>query len=182
MVRNLLLINMQINTSLRACDTLALRVGDIFKNGRFLDKFWLEQKKTKEQVGIKIFDCIRDDLEYARVIYQKHLSSVYFDDPENPLFPSYRHGTERFFKPISYSMYLKLVKDWVEEIGLNRDMYGTHSLRVSLPLAVYKKIHDTSLVKEFLGHSCESTTQIYLKQIAKVEAQDSRENYLFTDF
>jgi len=98
--RNLLLVNLQTNTSLRSCDVLKLKVGDVYRNGEYLMKFWLEQKKTKDQTAIFILDCILKDLEHARKEYDDKLCEDYFEHPDFALFPSERYKYENY-KPIS---------------------------------------------------------------------------------
>ena len=56
--RDLLLINLQVNNSLRASDTLKLEIKDIYENGKFKDSIWFVQKKTGDPSIIGIDDNI----------------------------------------------------------------------------------------------------------------------------
>ena len=76
--RNLLLINIQANTSLRSCDVLKLKVGDVYREGKFIKSFWIEQKKTKKQTAVIVLDCILEDLREAKREYEKKLCINYF--------------------------------------------------------------------------------------------------------
>lgn len=178
--RNLLLINLHINTSLRASDVLKINVGDIYRNGEFLKSFWVEQKKTKKQTAIIILDCILSDLEAVKNEYENRLCTDYFNNSEFALFPSERHRYKDF-KPISYSSYFMMLKRWIREIGLNPDQYGTHSLRSSVPLDYYKQTGDLPTTSKLFGHSQISTTNGYIEEVAKEKASLARVKYNFTD-
>lgn len=179
-MRNLLLINVQANTSLRSCDVLKLKIGDIYREERFIKNFWIEQKKTKTQTAVIVLDCILKDLKEAKKEYDKRLCVSYFDNPEFALFPSERRGY-RAFTPISYSSYFMMLKGWIKQIGLNPDLYGTHSLRASIPLDYFRTTGDLATTSKLFGHSQISTTSIYINEIAKEKASQVRESYNFSD-
>jgi len=44
--RDLLLINMQVNTIFRSSDILKLRIGEVFFQEQFKNEIWNRQKKT----------------------------------------------------------------------------------------------------------------------------------------
>lgn len=178
--RNLLLINVQANTSLRSCDVLKMKVGDVYRDGRFIKNFWIEQKKTKKQTAVIVLDCILKDLREAKKEYDEKLCVNYFDNPDFALFPSEWRGY-REFKPISYSSYFMMLKKWVKQIGLNPDLYGTHSLRASIPLDYFRTTGDLATTSKLFGHSQISTTSIYINEIAKEKASQVRESFNFSD-
>ena len=178
--RNLLLINMQANTSLRSSDVLKLKIGDVYREGEFLKSFWIEQKKTKKQTAINILECIVKDLKEAQKKYEERFCVDYFNHSGFALFPSERHGYNSF-KPISYSSYFMMIKSWIKEIGLNPDLYGTHSLRASVPLDYFRKTGDLATTSKLFGHSQISTTSRYIDEVAKEKASQVRETFYYSD-
>ncbi len=162
--RNLLMICMQLNTSLRSCDVLKLKVGDVMRNGRILPNFMLVQKKTNVPIVVEILETIVEALNNARAQYSELLHAEYFRNGENPLFPSYRRDKAGKFKPLSYSMYSLIFKTLFETIGLNPYLYGTHSLRSSIPVLVFEKEKRGAVIaKSLFMHKNSRTTDIYLK-------------------
>jgi len=176
--RNLLLVNFQINSSLRASDVLKLTVGDVYRSGRYLDKIWVTQKKTDSVVAVPILDVMVKDLELARGSYHDLLSDDYFDEKDHPLFPSWKRISGGF-KAISYPAYLMMLKGWIEDIGLNPDLYGTHSLRSSLPLEYYRKTRDETGTSKLFGHRNKQTTVAYIEEVASDIASDFRKEFFF---
>ena len=181
MERNLLLVNMQANTSLRVSDVLKMKVGDVYRKGKFINCFWIEQKKTKEIVLIYLVDCIIKELYNVKALYERLFSKDYFENPENPLFPSKQFDLNGEFKPIGYTTYFSLLQGWIMDIGLNSDLYGTHSLRVGIPLKYYQITTDPLGMKELFGHLNLETTMGYVENEAKVKAAMYRKKYHFDD-
>ena len=54
------------------------------------------------------------------------------------------------------------MKKWVAAIGLNADLYGTHSIRKVRPVHVYKMTGNIRACQVMLGHKSIVTTQRYL--------------------
>ena len=179
--RNLLLINMQVNTSLRSCDVLKMTVGDVYKLGRFLEVLRIEQTKTKKQTVLHLIECILHDLRVVKKQYPTLFGENYFENPKNPLFPSYQKGKDKQLKPIAYSTYHSLLKNWVLAIGLNPDLYGTHSMRVSLPLHYFRNTNNLDVTGEMLGHINRQTTVGYVKRLITEKTLEAREEYHFYD-
>ncbi|RVP09720.1 integrase [Sinorhizobium meliloti] len=51
-VRDLALFNLEVDSKLRACDLVAISVGDVSISGRVRDRAIIVQKKTSEQVEL----------------------------------------------------------------------------------------------------------------------------------
>jgi site-specific recombinase XerD len=178
--RDLLLINLQVNNSLRASDTLKLEIKDIYENGKFKDSIWFVQQKTGDPGIIGIDDNILIDLNIAIREYDKWFQRGYFNYPSFPLFPSSRKvGLQ--FRPIAYSTYLNILKQLFSDIGLNPDLYATHSLRSAIPLAFFDSTGDLATTAQMFGHRSVSTTQIYINQVAKSKAAKMRQQFAFRD-
>ena len=54
---------------------------------------------------------------------------------------------------LSTRQYARIVNRWVESIGLDRNKYGTHSLRRTKAALIYKKTGNLRAVQLLLGHS-----------------------------
>ena len=58
--------------------------------------------------------------------------------------------------------YARLVGDWIEEIGLDRAGFGTHSLRRPKVALIYKRTGNLRAVQILLGHTKLDSTVRYL--------------------
>lgn len=156
-IRDLALFNLALDSKLRGCDLLGLRVSDIQTGDELRNRAKVIQKKTGKPVQFEITqqtrECLRDWLKYARL------------EPHDWLFPS-RISRE---KHISTRQYGRLVGHWVTSIGLPRSAYGTHSLRRTKASLIYKKSGNLRAVQLLLGHSKIDSTVRYLG----VEVEDA---------
>lgn len=60
--------------------------------------------------------------------------------------------------------YARLVSQWIESIGLDQSLFGTHSLRRTKATLIYRRTGNLRAVKPFLGHTkIESTVIKYTK-------------------
>ena len=114
-LRDLAMFNMAIDSKLRACDLVRLRVRDVTQSGQVAKRAIVMQRKTRRPVQFEITDQSR--LAVERWIAERKLDSHDF------LFPSRKDSTTH----ISTRQYAKLLKDWVADIGLDPKCYGTHS-------------------------------------------------------
>ena len=111
--RNLCLFIFGINTNLRACDLLRIKVGEV-KDLRPGDTLQLREKKTGKIRQIPLNKAL------VRSI-QDLLKSRQYQD-EYPLFIG-RRG------PLTVPTVNALVKSWCKAINLNGGNYGAHTLR-----------------------------------------------------
>ena len=63
---------------------------------------------------------------------------------------------------ISIRQYARLVHRWVESIGLERAVYGTHSMRRTKAAQIYRKTGNLRAVQLLLGHTKLESTVRYL--------------------
>jgi integrase len=63
---------------------------------------------------------------------------------------------------LSTRQYAKLLKGWVEDIGLDPTAYGTHSLRRTKATLIYRRTKNLRAVQLLLGHSNVESTVRYL--------------------
>lgn len=147
-VRELALFNLAIDSKLRACDLLALRVQDIAHAGQILKRAMIVQRKTKHPVQFELSKQTREALE-------KWLSKAGLTDVDY-LFPSRVKRRPH----LSTRQYARIVDSWIASIGLDPSVYGTHSLRRTKAALIYQRTKNLRVVQLLLGHTkLESTVQ-----------------------
>ena len=148
--RDLALFNLAIDSKLRACDLLKLRVSDIATGGRIGSRAMIMQQKTKRPVQFEITPRTRESI--SQWIKHQKLAPTAF------LFPS------RLRRSLHLSMRqcTRMVDSWVDEIGLDPTAYGTHSLRRTKAALIYRRTKNLRAVQLLLGHSKIESTIRYL--------------------
>ncbi len=147
-VRELALFNLAIDSKLRACDLLALRVQDIAHAGQISKRAMIVQRKTKHPVQFELSKQTREALE-------KWLSKAGLTDGDY-LFPSRVKRRPH----LSTRQYARIVDSWIASIGLDPSVYGTHSLRRTKAALIYQRTKNLRVVQLLLGHTkLESTVQ-----------------------
>src|SRR5215813_7940807 len=115
-IRELAMFNLAIDSKLRGCDLVALRVYDVAPNGYAIDRANIRQRKTGLPVRFELTEITRQALdEYLRASGRK---------PGEYLFAG-RRGPDH---PLT-TRHERLVSDWVSGIGLDRLKFATHSMR-----------------------------------------------------
>jgi integrase len=149
-VRDLALFNLAIDSKLRGCDLVGLRVHDVIHGTHVAARAIVMQKKTQRPVQFEITEQTRDAV--AAWIATAHLK------PEQFLFPS--RVTES--PHLSTRQYSRIVGSWVGSIGLDPAAYGTHSLRRTKPTLIYRRTRNLRAVQLLLGHTKLESTVRYL--------------------
>ena len=116
-VRELALFDLGLDSKLRACNLLKMRVRDICYGDRVSPRATVMQQKTSRPVQLEITQPTRDAV--SDWIKKANLGQ------DDYLFPSRIHE----FPHIGTRQYARIVDSWVTEIGLNPSEYGTHSMR-----------------------------------------------------
>ena len=148
--RELALFNLAIDSKLRGCDLVGLRVHDVRQGSHVAARAIIMQKKTQRPVQFEITEQTRDAVDAW--ITAAHLK------PEQFLFPS--RVTES--PHLSTRQYSRIVGSWVESIGLDPVAYGTHSMRRTKPTLIYRRTRNLRAVQLLLGHSKLESTVRYL--------------------
>ena len=149
-VRDLALFNLAIDSKLRSCDLITLKVKDI-ANGRTVSKrAMVVQRKTGTPVQFEITRQTRESLEaWIRIANLNH---------DDYLFKSrLRHSLH-----LSKRQYSRIVKSWILCIGLDSTIYGTHSLRRTKVTLIYRRTKNLRAVQLLLGHKSLESTVKYL--------------------
>ena len=158
-IRDLALFNLAIDSKLRACDLLKLKVRDISHGSQIISRAIITQQKTGLPVHFEITEQTRKSIcvwiEYA---------SLKFD---NFLFASRVHDSPH----LSTRQYARIVNAWVEEIGLDSTNYGTHTMRRTKVSLIYKRTKNLLAIQLLLGHTKLDRTLRYLG----VEVDDALE-------
>lgn len=158
-VRDLALFNLAIDSKLRGCDLIKLKVRDISHGNQITARAIVMQQKTGLPVHFEITEQTRNSL-YAWIEHA-HLRS------EDFLFPSRIHDSPH----LSTRQYARIVNAWVEEIGLDSANYGTHTMRRTKVSLIYKRTKNLRAIQLLLGHTKLDSTVRYLG----IEVEDALE-------
>ncbi len=148
--RDLALFNLAIDSKLRACDLLCLRVSDVMVGGRIGSRAMIMQRKTQRRVQFEITPRTREAVTDWMQTAELSASSY--------LFPSQLHSSLH----LSTRQYSRMVESWVAGIGLDSTAYGTHSLRRTKASLIYRRTKNIRAVQLLLGHAKLESTVRYL--------------------
>lgn len=156
-IRDLAMFDMAIDSKLRGCDLVQLRIGAVVVNGAARHRATIVQQKTGKPVQFELTEQTRESL----IAWLTHRGGGLADY----VFPNRVGGDDH----ISTRQYARLVGDWVESIGLGRLAYGTHSMRRTKVALIYKRTGNLRAVQILLGHTKLESTVRYLG----VDAEDA---------
>lgn len=163
--RDLALFNLAIDSKLRGCDLVQLRVQDVCHGNHVASRTSVMQQKTKQPVQFELTSGTRKSV--AEWIAEAKLRNTDF------LFPS-RIGNSPH---ISTRQYARIVHQWFDEIGLDPTAYSTHTLRRTKPTLIYRRTKNLRAVQLLLGHTRLESTVRYLG----IEVDDALEMAEQTD-
>jgi integrase len=148
--RDLAMFNLAIDSKLRGCDVIALKVEDVAPSGYAIDRALVRQKKTGQPVKFELTEQTRQAVDdYLKAACEK---------PGDFLFTG-RSGLRRC---MSTRQYARLVSEWIASIGLDRTLFGTHSLRRTKATLIYRRTGNLRAVQLLLGHTKIESTVRYL--------------------
>jgi len=148
--RGLALFNLAIDSKLRACDLVGLKVIDVAQGGRIKSRASVIQQKTQQPVQFEITPQTREALN-AWLAKKYHSGHGY-------LFPGGRRGSVH----LSTRQYARILKGWVTMIGLDPTLYGTHTMRRTKVSLIYRRTKNLRAIQLLLGHSTLESTVRYL--------------------
>ena len=149
-VRELALFNLGIDSKLRGCDLVALKVRDVCHGDQIASRAIVLQHKTQRPVQFEITQAARDAVQTW--IKSEGLKS------EDFLFPSRIHDSPH----LGTRQYGRILEGWVKELGLDPADYGTHSIRRTKATLIYRRTKNLRAVQLLLGHSKLESTVRYL--------------------
>jgi integrase len=149
-LRDLAMFNLAIDSKLRGCDIVALKVEDVAPNGYAFDRATVRQKKTGRPVRFELTEPSRQAIDdYLRQVTKKPGEFLFSD----------RRGPARTMITRQYS---RLVSRWIASTGLDASLFGTHSLRRTKATLIYRRTGNLRAVQLLLGHTKIESTVRYL--------------------
>ena len=149
-IRELALFDLGLDSKLRACDLVRLRVRDICNGGRVSTRAIVMQQKTSLPVQFEITAPTREAVsEWIK------MAALANDDF---LFPSRVHDSLH----LGTRQYARILDSWIEEIGLDPTAYGTHTMRRTKASLIYRRTKNIRAVQLLLGHTKLESTVRYL--------------------
>ena len=164
-LRDLALFNLAIDSKLRGCDLIKLRVQDVAQGGKAMNRASIVQQKTGRPVKLELTEQTRNSVDAW--IEKAQLQPGQF------LFPSRLKSSPH----ISRRQYSKIVKSWVARIGLDPREYGTHTMRRTKATLIYERTKNLRAVQLLLGLTKLESTVRYLG----IEVDDALELSEHTD-
>lgn len=149
-IRDLAMFNVAIDSKLRGCDLVRLRVADIHLGDSVRLRTTIVQQKTGRPVPFELTEPTRDAL--TSWLKKRGLRAADW------LFPSRSHPGDH----VTTRQYSRLVDTWVALAGLDPAAYGTHSMRRTKVALVYKRTGNLRACQLLLGHSKLESTVRYL--------------------
>ena len=144
------LFNLAIDSKLRGCDLVALKVDDVAPRGYAIGRAYVRQSKTGRPVKFEITEQTREAID----IYLKkngwHSGQWLFPGRGNPC------------QHLSTRQYARLLSKWLSAVGLDPSAYGTHSLRRTKATLIYRRTGNLRSVQLLLRHTKDESTVRYL--------------------
>ena len=148
--RDLALCDLGIDSKLRGCDLVKLRVRDICHGDQIAPRAIILRQKTQRPVQFEIMPATREAVGVW--IKQAQLRA------EDYLFPSRIHNSPH----MGTRQYARVLGGWVKAIGLDVSAYGTHSMRRTKASLIYRRTKNLRAVQLLLGHTKLESTVRYL--------------------
>ncbi|MGQ2940967.1 MAG: tyrosine-type recombinase/integrase [Blastomonas fulva] len=149
-LRDRALFDLAIDSKLRGCDLVRMKIGDIVSGGQIRTRAIVMQQKTSRPVQ---FELLADARASLLAWLERRGGTV-----DDYVFPSRVDRAGH----LSTRQSARLVDDWVTAVGLMRSEYGTHSLRRMKASIIYRATGNLRAVQILLGHSKIENTVRYL--------------------
>src|SRR3954452_525748 len=125
--RDLAMFNLAIDSKLRGCDVVAIRVEDVAAGGYTADRATVRQKKTGRSVRFELSEQTRQAVDDYLKATAKRPGEFLFTGRRDP------------GRNITTRQYARLVSDWIGSVGLDPKLFGTHSLRRTKATLMYRR-------------------------------------------
>ena len=124
--RDLALFNLAIDSKLRGCDVVAIKVDDVAPNEYAIERATVRQKKTERPVRFELTEQTRQEVDdYMKVARKK---------PDEFLF----NGRRSADQGMTTRQYSQLLSEWITSIWLDPTFFGTHPLRRTKATLIYR--------------------------------------------
>jgi integrase len=148
--QDLAMFNLAIDSKLRGCDVVAIKVEDVAASGYTADRATVRQKKTGRSVRFELSEQTRQAVDDYLRVANKRSGAFLFTG---------RRGAER---SLTTRQYARLVSEWIGSVGLDPRLFGTHSLRRTKATLIYRRTGNLRAVQLLLGHTKIESTVRYL--------------------
>src|SRR5262252_8730639 len=139
--RDLAMFNLAIDSKLRGCDVVAIRVEDVAASGYTADRATIQQKKTGRPVRFELSEQTRQAIDdYLKATDKR---------PGEFLFTG-RRGAQT---NMTTRQYARLVSEWIRSAGLDPKLFGTHSLRRTKATLIYRRTGNLRAVQLLIPRS-----------------------------
>jgi len=147
--RDLAMFNLAIDSKLRGCDVVTIKIDDIAPNGYAINRATVRQRKTRRPVRFELTENTRQAVDDYLKFSCKKLGEFLFTSPKSGCSMTPRQ-------------YGRLVSYWFTGVGLDPHLYGTHSLRRTKATHIYRRTGNLRAVQLLLGHTKIESTVRYL--------------------
>src|SRR3984957_18566000 len=121
------MFNLAIDSKLRGCDVVAIRVEDVAACGYTADRATVRQKKTGRPVRFQLSEQTRQAIDDYLKAANKRRGEFLFAG---------RRGANA---SMTIRQYARLVSEWIGSVGLDPKLFGTHSLRRTKATLIYRR-------------------------------------------
>lgn len=149
-LRDRALFDLAIDSKLRGCDLVKIRIGDLMAGGSFRERATVIQQKTGRPVQFEIMSEARKSL------------AAWLDRRKGTIRDFVFPSRIDYLGHLSTRQYARLVDEWVSTVGLDKREYGTHSMRRTKAALIYKATGNLRAVQILLGHTNIENTVRYL--------------------
>ena len=149
-IRDLALFNLALDSKLRGCDLISLRVSDITLGTRIASRATVFQRKTQRPVQFELTEQTRTAVSAWIAAKRLQLTDYLFPSRQRP-------GAH-----LSTRQYGRIVDKWIKSIGLDHAGYGTHTMRRTKPTLIYRRTKNLRAIQLLLGHTKLESTVRYL--------------------
>jgi integrase len=149
-LRDRALFDLAIDSKLRGCDLVKIKIGDLVSGAEIRTRAIVIQQKTGRPVQFELTADVRASL---LTWLERRGGTI-----EDYAFPSRVDHAGH----LSTRQYARLVDEWVTAVGLRRAEYGTHSMRRTKASMIYKATGNLRAIQILLGHTKIENTVRYL--------------------
>lgn len=149
-LRDRVLFDLALDSKLRGCDLVKIKIGNIVSGAEIKNRSIVTQQKTGRPVQFELTAGVR-----ASLLAWLERRGGAIDDYALP-------SRVDHMGHLSTRQYARLVDEWVTAIGLRSAGYGTHSLRRTKAVMIYRATGNLRAIQILLGHTKIENTVRYL--------------------
>jgi site-specific recombinase XerD len=151
--RDFLLFVFGINTGIRICDLLNLKVKDVWDGEKVKEFLFIAGNGHHKEKTFYINNNVREAIN-------DYISASNFTNND------YLFKSKNYDKPISRQQAYRIINNAAREVGIQGEI-GTHTIRKTFGYHAYRKGIAISILRSIFGHSCPSETLRYIRNRCK---------------